>query len=348
MSTEKGHWITIEGRHIFIRDGESIDSAVKRAYGLKKEDTEDRKEKQINYNQKEADERNKEKNTDKVVTHKKTIVHSDSSGWKQTTEGQRKARGIDVPKSIYFKAIAKEGIREDGRYQLATGEIAEPAPEGTTSNEDGKYFSPDGKHWFVNEHHGKKDPWGDNPPAPKVIFHEPSENSHTADADGLYDITDTYYPGTDLNKMFDKDKFYPTDRATRFVAGLGENAQDAFDVLSDNAQGIFIDCPHATEVSFIDSKGREVKAKARQDNQGRISWTIRIDNARSGSGWSSRDLAGMLPENPKDFSMHIPRSTSAYGTEQPDVNINIKDGKVSKSIRSSKKPQNKWDRERYV
>lgn len=61
MSNEKGRLITVEGRHIFIGDGESIDSAIKRAYGLDKENAEDRKERQINYNKKEAEERNNEK-----------------------------------------------------------------------------------------------------------------------------------------------------------------------------------------------------------------------------------------------------------------------------------------------
>lgn len=59
MSTEKGHWITVEGRHIFIGDGESIDSAIKRAYGQDKADNE--KDRQIEYNKKVAKDLNDEK-----------------------------------------------------------------------------------------------------------------------------------------------------------------------------------------------------------------------------------------------------------------------------------------------
>lgn len=62
---EKGCWITIEGRHIFVRDGESVDSAVKRAYGQEKADNE--KERQIEYNKKVADDLNGKKQDEKPV-----------------------------------------------------------------------------------------------------------------------------------------------------------------------------------------------------------------------------------------------------------------------------------------
>lgn len=55
-----GHWITLsDGRHIFVHDGETIDSAIKNA--STKGSEEDRKEKQIEYNQKEANELNAER-----------------------------------------------------------------------------------------------------------------------------------------------------------------------------------------------------------------------------------------------------------------------------------------------
>lgn len=61
--TEKeGHWITLsDGRHLFVRDGETVDQAVSRARGAEKEEEADRKDRQIEYNQKEAEELNAEK-----------------------------------------------------------------------------------------------------------------------------------------------------------------------------------------------------------------------------------------------------------------------------------------------
>jgi hypothetical protein len=56
MAQEKGRWVTIEGRHIFIRDGESVDQAVKRAYGVDQDA--DEKERQIENNKKQAAELN--------------------------------------------------------------------------------------------------------------------------------------------------------------------------------------------------------------------------------------------------------------------------------------------------
>lgn len=312
---EKGRWVTIEGRHIFIRDGESVDSALKRAYG--KDVDANKKDKQIENNKKQADELN----------HRE---HKSSQGYKSVLTK-------DSVKKIVKEETAKKSVEGpvEGGYRLHDDTICKKAPDDVDSSENGKYFSPDGgKTWYEMPKYDEPD-WGDNPPAPKLPVGTKKEPQKDPD-DDMYDITDKYYPGTDLKKdLFNSDKLYAVDRTTRFVAGVGKDAQTALDILSDNAQGIFVDCPHQTEVSFKNAQGELVSAKARVDNQGRTSWTIRIDNKRSGSGWSSRDLAEMLPSDPKDFSMYIPESTYA---KQPEVTIKIEDGKVSKSIKTSKKP----------
>lgn len=132
MDNQKGHWITLEGRHIFIRDGESIDDAVKRAWGQEK--AHNAKEKQIENNKKQADELNAEKK--KQYEPEKTSIKSSqpdnhTKSWKDDLKVPlsfndfvnqnldnpdfmkfwKEAKSMDVVRDLWFELRAKEELK---------------------------------------------------------------------------------------------------------------------------------------------------------------------------------------------------------------------------------------------
>lgn len=101
-------WITVNGKHIPIREGESKEDAINHA--LNNSDS-DKKDKQINANKEEANRRNqqeKEKDTEK----KEASRESDNTEYKDSNsyDGFVKANLKEL-KSIY-KAEGEEGVRE--------------------------------------------------------------------------------------------------------------------------------------------------------------------------------------------------------------------------------------------
>ena len=111
MSTEKGFWITTKtGKKVFI-SGDKVNITTKRSQA-KKEDAEDRKEKQIEYNRKEADERNKEKSGKYVIRTPKQddSKYGNSSKWyqEQKEREEHMKRGEQLIKGKWYKIYRKD------------------------------------------------------------------------------------------------------------------------------------------------------------------------------------------------------------------------------------------------
>ena len=103
---DSGEWITVNGRHILIGDGESREDAINRAIAKKNEDI---KEKQINQNKAQADKLNGKSNPslDKVGNKGYHIKDKDGRGRTIYVSGIKNGKYTWVTDYTYAKLYNK-------------------------------------------------------------------------------------------------------------------------------------------------------------------------------------------------------------------------------------------------